>query len=204
MRCTLVVPDAGPLNSLWVADALPLLLQLAMPVVVLDAIYDEATGEPERYAKDRQVKAFIDAHLGSAITIERTFVGQQARLARARGEFVPGAGMGDAAIAEFMATGVAAYLANGAAVLLLFEDADFRNIHFLRRPDNLHLLSTVAMLRGLEEVAVIASADAVLRAMLRPTDPERQRYARAFSDLPQGTDLPAPLGSTWKPERKAG
>jgi hypothetical protein len=199
VRCTLVIPDAGPLNSLWLADSLPLLLRLNMPIVVLDAIYDEVGGEPRRYAKDRDVKAFLDLHSGGAITVETTFVGQQARHARARGEFVPGKGMGDAAIAEFMATGVERYIADDATVLLLFEDADFRNVHFLNRPDNLHLLSTVAMLRGLEEVGVIASADAVLQAMLHPADPERRRYARALTDLPEGTDLPAPLGSTWKP-----
>lgn len=198
-RCTLVIPDAGPLNSLWLADALPLLLSIRMPIVMLDAIYDEACGEPERYAKDRDVKSFVDAHTGREISIASTFVGQQARLARARGEFVPGKGIGDAAVAEFMSDGVEHYITDDATVLLLFEDADFRNIHFINQPDNMHLLSTVAMLRGLEEVGVIPSADSVLQAMLNPADPDRQRYARVLKDMPAGTDIPAPQGSSWKP-----
>jgi hypothetical protein len=200
-RCTLVVPDAGPLNSLWVADRLDLLLALEMPVVVIDAVYDEATSEPLRFKKDREIKALIDARLGREIVVESTFVGRQARLARTRGDFVPGGGVGDAAIAEFMNSGVKRYLGEGEAFVLLFEDADFRNIHFVRQPDNLHLLSTVAILRGLEEVGVLASAEAVLAAMLAPADPERQRYARRFNDLADGTDIPAPSDSTWKRER---
>jgi hypothetical protein len=118
-----------------------------------------------------------------------------------RGDLVPGSGIGDAAVAEFMSAGVARYLGADEAVVLLFEDADFRNIHFLRRPDTLHLLSTVAMLRGLEEVGVLASADAVLAAMLAPSDPERRGYARRFNDLPRGTDIPASGGSHWKREK---
>jgi hypothetical protein len=200
-RCTLVVPDAGPLNSLWVADRLDLLLAIEMPVVVIDAVYDEATSEPLRFKKDRDVRAFIAARLGREITIETTFVGQQARLARARDDFVPGGGVGDAAIAEFVNAGVQRYLGAGEAVVLLFEDTDFRTIHFVRQPDNLHLLSTVAMLRGLEELGVLGSADAVLAAMLTPTDPERRGYARRFGDLPDGSDVSAPGGTTWKRER---
>jgi len=198
-RCTLVIPDAGPLNSLWVADALPLLLELAMPIVVLDAIYDEVTSDPPRYAKDRDVKAFIDGHAGKEIAIAPTFVGAQARQARAKGGFVPGRGIGDAAIVEFINGHVEQYVTPDQAVLLLFEDSDFRTIHFFRQPENVHLLSTVGLLRGLEEAGVIASADAVVDAMMRPPNPERRRYMRALTDTPAGTDLPAPLGSTWTP-----
>ena len=60
-RCVLVIPDAGPLNSLWVADRLDLLLRLEMPIVVVDAVYDEVTGDPA-YPKDAEVKAFIDSN----------------------------------------------------------------------------------------------------------------------------------------------
>lgn len=42
-RCTLVVPDAGPFNSLWVAGRLDLLIALDMKIVVVDAVYDEVT-----------------------------------------------------------------------------------------------------------------------------------------------------------------
>ncbi|SFL73686.1 hypothetical protein [Methylobacterium pseudosasicola] len=45
-RCTLIIPDSGPFNSLWVADALTLLLDLDMPIVVVDAVHDEVTSDP--------------------------------------------------------------------------------------------------------------------------------------------------------------
>lgn len=50
-RCTLVIPDAGPFNSLWVANELPLLLKLDMPIVVVDAVYDELTRDPANFPK---------------------------------------------------------------------------------------------------------------------------------------------------------
>ena len=60
-RCTVIIPDAGPFNSLWVADRLDLLLALDMRLVVVDAIYDELTSDTS-YPKDKDVKAFIDGH----------------------------------------------------------------------------------------------------------------------------------------------
>lgn len=60
-RCTVVIPDAGPFNSLWVADQLSLLLNLDMRIVVVDAVYDEVTSDTS-YPKDRDVKNFVDAH----------------------------------------------------------------------------------------------------------------------------------------------
>jgi hypothetical protein len=59
-KCTIVLPDAGPINSLWVADRLVLLLELDMKIVVVDAVYDELTSDPA-YLKDREVKSFIDS-----------------------------------------------------------------------------------------------------------------------------------------------
>jgi hypothetical protein len=63
-RCTIVIADAGPFNSLRVAAQLSLLLALDMPVIVIDAVYDELTSDPS-YPKDRAVKAFIDANARS-------------------------------------------------------------------------------------------------------------------------------------------
>ena len=45
-RCIVIIPDAGPFNSLWVADRLDLLLALDMRLVVVDAVYDELTSDP--------------------------------------------------------------------------------------------------------------------------------------------------------------
>lgn len=198
-RCVIVIPDAGPFNSLWVADRLDLLLALDMPIVVLDAVYDELTREPERYRKDAEVRAFIGRH-ANVFTIEPTDIGQRERERRAAGE-KPKRNAADVAIADFMSDGVEKYAGAGEPVLVLFEDSDLPRVRFFRKPDNLHLLSTVGLLRGLERVGVIASADAVIQAMTKPTDPTKR--PRILTDLPDGTDDAAAAGSIWMPGRTA-
>lgn len=90
------------------------------------------------------------------------------------------------------------YLSPQEPVLLLYEDKDVRIIN---KPPYLHLLSTVGMLRGMERVGLIASADDVIREMTHPTKPDRRTKedARKFTDLPDGHDEPAVIGSSWAP-----
>jgi hypothetical protein len=196
-RCVLVIPDAGPINSLWTAGRLDLLPALDIPIVMIDAVYDELTNDPGNFSKDREVKAFLDGLRASRLlTMEETFVGRQARLARQQGTFQVGKGIGDAAIAEFMGNGIGNYVGASSPVLLLFEDADFRSVRFIRKPDNLHMLSTVAMLRGLERMGLIDDADTVIAAMTKPADPGKR--PRKLSDLPGGYEDEAAGGSTWQ------
>lgn len=195
-RCVLIIPDAGPFNSLWVADKLDLLLTLEMPIVVVDAVYDELTSDLS-YPKDRAVKAFINGNQPPFV-IENTDIGQEQRLKRQRGERLK-KNAGELAIVDFMSSdeGLRRYLRPGDPVALLFEDAGVRVIN---KPPNLHLLSTVGMLRGLELVGVIASADEIIYEMTHPSKPDRRPSdSRAFTDLPDGIDDPATIGSTWSP-----
>lgn len=194
-RCTLVVPDSGPLNSLWVANQLDLLIQLDMKIVIVDAVYDEVTRDTT-YVKDREVKAFINSHMPPFV-VEATEYGQFVRQRRAAGSAVK-KGSGEAAIAEFMASdaGLRAHLATSEPVLLLYEDRDVRVIN---RPPNLHLLSTVGLLRGLERVGVIQSADKIIYAMTHPGGNSSAPQARKFTDLPDGADEAAAIGSSWEP-----
>lgn len=163
-RCVLVIPDAGPINSLWVAGALPLLLKFGMPVVIIDQVYAELTSDPDNYLKDREVKAFVEAY-PEIFTIEETTVGRMAAALRAQGAFEPGKSLGEAAIADFFQHGLEKFVRDDQAALLLFEDADIRSVKVIRIPRNVHLLSTVAWLRGMEKSGTIASADDVIRAM---------------------------------------
>ncbi|HEX3440061.1 MAG TPA: hypothetical protein VHT93_06925 [Pseudolabrys sp.] len=187
-RCILVIPDAGPINSLWVANSLNLLLALKMPIIIIDEVYAELTSEPERYQKAHDVKAFVEGH-ADVFKIEKTTVGHLAAQARARGETLTDEGLGEAAIAEFFKKGIEKYARADEPVLLLFEDSDIRTVRFVRKPANMHLLTTIAMLRGLEEKKVIKSADEIIRAMMHPTDPLRK--GRKFNDLPNGIGEPA-------------
>ena len=195
-RCTVIIPDAGPFNSLWVADRLDLLLRLDMRLIVIDAAYDELTSDPS-YPKDRDVRAFIDGNRPPFV-IESTEIGRLEREKRASGLKLR-RNAGELAIVDFMSSedGLPKYVAVGDPIAILFEDSDMR---VFNKPPNLHLLSTVGLLRGLEKVGVIPSADEVIHEMTHPSRPDRRpQDARAFTDLPGGVDEPAATGSTWEP-----
>lgn len=197
-RCTVIIPDAGPFNSLWVADRLDLLLALDMRLVVVDAVYDEVTSDLS-YPKDQAVKAFIDGNQPPFV-IEDTEIGEQEREKRRLGKTLK-KNAGELAIVDFMSSddGLRKYVDVGDPVALLFEDAGIR---VFNKPPNLHLLSTVGLLRGLERVGVIPSADAVIYEMTHPSKPDRRPAdRRVFTDLPDGVDDPAAIGSTWQSSR---
>jgi hypothetical protein len=178
-RCTVIIPDAGPFNSLWVADRLDLLLALDMRLVVVDAVYDELTSDLS-YPKDRAVKAFVDGNQPPFI-IETTDIGEQEREKRRTGRKTK-KNAGELAIVDFMSSddGLRRYVNVGDPVAILFEDAGFR---VFNKPPNLHLLSTVGMLRGLERVGVIPSADAVIYEMTHPSKPDRRLTWRPHSTV---------------------
>ena len=195
-RCTVIIPDAGPFNSLWVAGRLDLLLALDMRLVVVDAVYDELTGDPS-FPKDRAVKSFIDGNRPPFI-IEHTEIGEEERHKRRTGKKLK-KNAGELAIVDFMSAddGLRKYVSVGEPVVILFDDAGIR---VFNKPPNLHLLSTVGLLRGLERVGVIPSADAGIREMTHPSQPDRgPGVARGFTDLPGGVDDPAAIGSSWVP-----
>lgn len=196
-RCTVIIPDAGPFNSLWVADRLDLLLALDMRLVVVDAVYDELTSDTS-YPKDRDVKAFIDGNQPPFV-IENTDIGAETRAKQIAGER-PKKNAGELAIVDFMTSdeGMSKYVAMGDPVAILFEDAGVR---IFNKPPNLHLISTVGMLRGLERVGVIESADKIIHEMTHPLKLDRRpSSARVFTDLPDGE--PAAIGSSWKPRNR--
>lgn len=197
-RCIVIIPDAGPFNSLWVADRLDLLLALDMRLVVVDAVYDELTSDV-LYPKDRAVKTFIDGNQPPFI-IENTDIGEQEREKRRTGKKLK-KNAGELAIVDFMSSddGLCKYVKMGDPVAILFEDAGVR---IFNKPPNLHLLSTVGMLRGLERVGVIPSAEDIIHEMTHPSKPDRRPTdSRVFTDLPDGVNDPAATGSTWMPSR---
>jgi hypothetical protein len=181
-RCTLVVPDSGPFNSLWVAGELDLFLKLDMPVVVVDAVQDEITSDPDHFLKDREVQSFLRSHRPPFIEAA-TDVWQFEKARRARGQ-KPKRNAGELAIQDYLSSedGLKKQVKTGDPVVLLFEDRDIR---LFNKPPHLHLLSTVGLLRGLELVGVLPSANDVISRMTRPTLPGRRPSdRRVFTDLP--------------------
>lgn len=191
-RCTLVLPDAGPFNSLWVADRLDLLLKLEMKIVVVDVVYDDLTSDLA-YQKDREVKAFVDNNSPPFI-IERTDIGDIEREKRRNGKKLK-KNAGEIAMTDFLSDGLEKYLSASEPVMILFEDSGLR---VFNKPPNLHLLSTVGLLKGMEAEGFINSAEAIIHEMTHPSKPGRRpEDARKLTDVPDGTDEPAAIGSRW-------
>lgn len=169
-QCVLLILDAGPVNSLWVAGRLDLIEKIGLPVVIVDEVYAELISDPENYEKDRDVKSFFEK--AAFVTIEKTFTGEHAAADRAAGKKVK-KNLGETAIAEFLSdfepgSGINKYTKPSESVLLLFEDSGIPFVKIIRSSSNIHLLSTVAMLRGLEEEGEIESADEIIRKMTNP------------------------------------
>ncbi len=125
------------------------------------------------------------------IHLEETFVGKAAKQERTMGT-TKHRGLGEAAIAEFLAN-LDDKIARTDPVLVLFEDSDIRRINAFVQ-GNVHLLSTRALLIGMEECGIIASAEEVWQAILNAG---RVPSAK-FIDQPSQT-----VNSYWKQrERK--
>ncbi|WP_246091785.1 hypothetical protein [Aliirhizobium smilacinae] len=172
------------------------MLQIEMKIVLVDAVYDELTSDLS-YLKDSEVKTFIDINSPPFI-IEATDIGTAEREKRRAGN-KPKRNAGELAMIDFISSddGIGRYLRSDEPVAILFDDAGLR---IFNKPPNLHLLSTVGFLRGLEQVGLITSADGVIHDMLQPSKPGRRpQDARRFTDLPEGIDDPAAVGSSWKP-----
>ena len=196
-RCTLVIPDAGPLNSLWVAGELALLLRLDMRVILVDAVQDEVTKDPATYQKDREVAEFIAGNQPPFVRVETDI--WKAETERRRKGKKPKRNAGELAISDFLTAddGLKRWIAGSDPVMLLFEDRDIR---VFNKPPNLHLLSTVGMLRGMERVGLVGSADDVIERMTKPSLPGRRPSdRRVFTDLPAGIDEQAAISSSWMP-----
>lgn len=195
-RCTIILADPGPINSLWVADRLNLLLELDMRVVLVDAIYDELTSDLS-YPKDVEVKDFIDSN-SPPFVIERTDIGEIEQEKRRLGQKLKKNAV-ELAVADFLSDegGLERYLKENNPITILIEDVGLR---VFNRPPNLYLISTVGLLRGLEDVGVIASANDLIDEIRHPTKPGRRpEDAMRLTDLPEGVDEPAAIGSSWKP-----
>jgi hypothetical protein len=98
------------------------------------------------------------------VHLEETFVGRAAKQERTMEITTKHRGLGEAAIAEFLAN-LDDKITSTAPVLVLFEDSDIRRINAFVQ-GNVHLLSTKALLIGMEECGIITSAEEVWQAIL--------------------------------------
>lgn len=187
-RVVLVIPDAGPLISLGRADRLDLLLRLRLPIYVVDQVRYEATRQAERFPDARRIDAFLRANADTVHEFA-TEVGKSAAARRNAGDTGRQRGIGEAAIAEFLARLDEVTGSPDDPVMLLYEDSDIRHSRFVL-PGNVHVVSTKALLVGMERRGLIASAEAVWQMIV----------GSGRMPSPAEANIPASLGrdkSSW-------
>ena len=157
-----MVPDAGPLISFAKADRLDVILLLGFPIYVVDQVRFEVTRN-KQFPDAVRIEKFVRDHPGIVHEFS-TAVGQAAAQRRAQGE-VRQPGQGEAAIAEFLVRLDEVTGDPSAPVLLLFEDSDILKSRLLIS-DNVHAVSTLGLLRGLEHRRLIPSAEDLWRQIV--------------------------------------
>ena len=156
---SLVLPDAGPLISLATADRLDLLDRFEVPVATLDVVKSECLfrewegrGNLERWFGRNEDRIEIIASPINSVylqALEKVRDGSDRDATR---------GLGDAAITWFVAN--APYIrAEHTTTLVLTEDAAFGDSRLGR---DVHVLSTRAFLKTLENLKIIESARRIL------------------------------------------
>lgn len=182
---TLVVPDAGPLISLSMADRLDLFEAFAIPIATLDVVKAECLHKnwPGRERLERWFERnanrveIIESPLLTAYlaAVDKELTNKDASASR---------GLGDAAITWFVAN--APFLRPPRTTLLvLTEDAAFGDSRLGR---DVHVLSTRAFLQTLENLDIIESARTILD--------EIEKGGRKVA--PYNADRPALVGARGK------
>lgn len=193
----IAIPDAGPLITLAIADSLDLLLAFTddVEIVVTDYVKLEVTAFPEKYADAAAINAFLKKNEKRVRIVVTSYgkmaipaIEQQLQKGVSPRIAFPDDG-GELSITSFVH---ATKRQNpGRPTLVLIEDYWFEENAYAV-PGNVHLLSTLAFLKGLEELGKISSADQIKKRVIDA--------GRELSGLI--LDKPAekiPDGTSWKP-----
>jgi len=186
-RVVLVIPDAGPLISLGKAKHLEILLKLELPIYIVDQVYFEVTREPS-FEDAQMVKQFVKSY-PEQVKIVETQVGHLARMERDINPSARQRQLGDAAITDFLTNELDKIVDSSEPVLLLFEDSDLKQMNRILRA-NVHLLSTKALLIGMEKMGLIVSEAAIWQAIIAS--------GRIPSNKVVDQSAPGVYGSDWQ------
>lgn len=151
----IVVPDAGPINTLAAAGLLHLLFARPnMRLVVIESMFDEIISRASEF------KLFMDAHAGQIDKVQTSICKENTRM-KERGEDV-GKGRGDLAIFDFYLNHIDAAIGNLPA-LLITEDKKLlsRMSKFEDFSDKVYFITTATFLRKLEQQEIIDSFDEI-------------------------------------------
>jgi hypothetical protein len=201
-RIRIFIPDAGPLISLAMGDALDLLLLLSADVrlILTDVVNYEATHRSEDLDDAKTLKDFL-AFNADRIEIESTFFGKLAledlerKKTRGQSATLP-RDAGEISISSLI-LGLRTFNP-GDPTLVLMEDSWFEAMIY-SLPGNVHLLSTSAWLDGLQDLGLIQSA-AEIRLRIQAKKPSIKFLAsidREAEKIPEGTEW----RSSFRPQR---
>ena len=155
----LIVTDAPPLITLAVAKSLDYLLYPALPVLIPDAVFHEATAAAGKLGA-QEILDWYRSHT-DAVRIEPTEVFQNEMTLREIAGHKAARDLGERAALEVVRN---LPMAPSERALLLSDDRDAERLVIID-PEKLILLTTWDYLRQLEESQRIQSADAVIAAV---------------------------------------
>ena len=201
-RIRIFIPDTGPLISLAMGDALDLLLLLSNDVrlILTDVVNYEATHRSEELDDAKKLKDFLVVN-AARIEIESTFFGKLALedLKRKEDRGEPATLPRDAGEISINSLILSLRTFNpGEPTLVLMEDSWFEAMIY-SLPGNVHLLSTSALLDGLQDLGLIQSA-AEIRLRIQAKKPSIKLLAsidREAEKIPEGTEW----RSSFRPQR---
>ncbi len=160
LEVAIIVADVPPLITLAAAQCLEYLLYPALPVIIPDAVFHEATSAAGKLGA-QEILEWYRAHT-EQVRVEPTSVfGEEMVLRETMPGRKPARDLGERAAIEI----IRSYpLANDARALLLSDDRDVERL-LVFEPEKAILLTTWDYLRQLEEAQRIQSADAVMEAV---------------------------------------
>jgi hypothetical protein len=191
-RITIVIPDAGPLISLAMGNALDLLLAVrpGVELVVTDIVHFETTALSNRFADGVQIADFFEKNK-QRIAVKETTIGKLA-LPDLKRQLENGANVqwgedyGELSIISFI-KGARTFNPGNPTMVLIEDDWFEENAYAL--PGNMHLVSTGSFLNGLERRGIIPSAKEIKDRIVKKRPGFRVDHLldRAAEKIPEGT-----------------
>lgn len=188
----IVIPDAGPINTLAAAGMLALFLAPENTrIVLIQTVFNEIIFlAPE-------LKEFLEANI-DRIEIIKTSICLDDEAKVKRGEPI-GKGRGDLAIADFLMNYIDDSLGNSPA-LVIYEDRKLIRLHDVGDiSENTHFITTASYLKKLEAEGIIRSFDSVWKEITDANFSLDEQRHRSPSD--KEVEKEADKGSTIFPQQ---
>jgi hypothetical protein len=183
----IVIPDAGPINTLAAAGLLHLLMAPKnTEIVVIQSVYNEILSRSSEFIE------FLKGN-PSRIKFVKTSVCLESERKLTQGEPI-GKGRGDLAIADFIMNFIDKEIGNSPA-LVIFEDKKLGRLSQLEDySENTHFITTAAYLKKLEIEGIIESFESIWELVVRTNSSSNPNVHRVPN--PMEFEQPSRQGSS--------